>query len=109
MVYLFIHVYRDHLWEPVIANICRPPRNNTNLQIQTFCVEIGSIITDLSKANTVFVGDLNITFLKNNDLENIQDYVDLFMGLGHKPQINIPTRHALKLSSIFKFVNTSIH
>ena len=36
----------------MIPYIYRPPKNNTNSQIQAFCDEIVPVITEMSKANT---------------------------------------------------------
>ena len=99
---LFIDVFGDHLRKPVtIAYIYRPPKNNTNSQIQAFCDEIAPIITEIIKANTdsFFVGDFNINLLKINEREKIQDYLDLFMS-----QINLPTRHTRKSSSLIDHI-----
>ena len=105
---LFIDVSGDHLRKPVaIANIYRPPKNNTNSQIKAFCDEMAPVITKISKANTdtFFVGDFNINILKINEREKIQDYLDLFMSLGYIPQINLPTRHARKSSFLIDHIS----
>ena len=93
---LFIDVFGDHLRKPVtIANIYQPPKNNTNAQIQAFCDEITPIKAEIN---------FNINFLKINEWEQIQDYLDLFMGLGYIPQINLPTRHARKSGSLIDHI-----
>ena len=78
---LFIDVFGDHLRKPVtIANIYRPPKNNTNAQIQAFCDKITPIKTQISKANTdsFFVGDFNINLLKINERPIHESYSVIF-------------------------------
>ena len=47
-----------------------------------------------------FVGKFIIGLFKINECETIQDYLDIIMGLDYIPQINIPTSHARKSSSL---------
>ena len=79
-----------------VSNIYRPPNTLTNELLKTFMKELGTIILDLNRPNSIVIllGDFNINLWKIDDTLAIKDYSNDILSLWLFPTITLPTRIA---------------
>ena len=79
----------------------RPPNTLTNELLKTFMEELGTIISDLNRPNSIvlLLGDFNINLLKIVNTLAIKDYFNDILSLGLFPTITLPIIAPLLLTT----------
>ena len=77
----------------ILLNIYKPPKDNTNVNIETFISELSIVLQELSRfnANIIITGDFN-NLLEINDRRIFSSFYDLMTTNSFYPQITLPTR-----------------
>ena len=97
---LAICIYQKHTNKnKVPANIYKPPKENNNINIETFVNELNPSIQNLNNmnANLVITGDFNINFLDINSRQTYKDFYETMITNGLCPSITLPTRFTCTL------------
>ena len=78
-----------------LANIYRPPKENSNNEIiQQFITEISVVISEINKSNSViiFTGDFNIDLLRTQQRSIFKDFLEMMVSFNLLPSLTLPTR-----------------